>query len=74
MNRVQREYVEIIAGAALLITGFLISFLMVVRLLESSFILSIFALSSSFMGLTVGFHGIYGIMVLHRRREKKDGR
>jgi len=71
MNRIQKEHVEIIVGAILLIVGFLISFFIVINILEKSFFLSIFALSSSFAGLTVGFHGIYGLVILYRKREKK---
>jgi len=71
MNRMQAEHIEIIVGAVLLIVGFLISFFTVVGILEKSFILSIFALSSSFAGLAIGFHGIYGLVILYRKREEK---
>jgi uncharacterized membrane protein len=70
MAKMQREHVEIIAGGILLTIGFLISLFMVINILEKSFALSILALSSSFSGLTVGFHGIYGLVILHRRRRE----
>jgi hypothetical protein len=69
MAEIQREHVEIIVGGILLIMGFLISLFMVINILEKSFALSILALSSSFSGLTLGFHGIYGLVILRRRRK-----
>jgi uncharacterized membrane protein len=69
MAEIQREHVEIIVGGILLIMGFLISLFMVINILEKSFALSILALSSSFSGLALGFHGIYGLVILRRRRK-----
>ncbi|MBS7654448.1 MAG: hypothetical protein QXR06_03535 [Candidatus Bathyarchaeia archaeon] len=69
MANIQRETAEIIAGALLLTSSFLISFFMVIGILEKSIILSIFALSSSFAGLTTGFHGIYGLVISRRKRK-----
>jgi hypothetical protein len=65
----KKEFIEIIIGGALLIIGFLISFFMVINILEKSFLLSFFAISCSFSGLTLGFHGIYGLVILHHRRD-----
>ncbi|MEM1582203.1 MAG: hypothetical protein QXK89_06810 [Candidatus Bathyarchaeia archaeon] len=69
MVKVQRETAEIIAGALLLILSFLISFFMVIGILEKSITLSVFSLSSSFAGLTIGFHGIYGVVISRRKKE-----
>ncbi|MCS7367881.1 MAG: hypothetical protein NDF52_08400 [archaeon YNP-WB-062] len=40
--------------------------------MEKSIILSILALSSSFAGLTIGFHGIYGLVISRRRRAEQN--
>jgi len=71
MNKMQKEHIEILVGAIFLVLSFLISFFMVIDILGKSFILSILSFSFSFVGLTVGFHGIYGLIVLHRRRREK---
>jgi small-conductance mechanosensitive channel len=70
MAKIEREKAEILIGALLLTFSFLISLFMVIDILEKSIILSIFALSSSFAGLAIGFHGIYGLILL-RRRERE---
>lgn len=70
MNNIQKEHAEILIGAILLLSSFLISFFMVIDVLGKSFILSIFAFLSSFVGLAVGFHGIYGLIVSQKGRRK----
>jgi len=70
MAKIEREKAEILIGALLLISSFLISLLMVIDILEKSIILSIFTFFSSFAGLAIGFHGIYGL-ILSRRRERE---
>lgn len=69
MVKIQRETAEIIAGALLLILSFLVSFFMVIGILEKSITLSVFSLSSSFAGLAIGFHGIYGVVISRRKKE-----
>jgi hypothetical protein len=71
MVKFEKEVVKIIVGAVLLILGFLMSFFMVIGVLEKSIILSILAFSSSLAGLTVGLYGMYGL-VLSRRRGAKQ--
>jgi Co/Zn/Cd efflux system component len=63
-----REYVEILIGALLLIVSFLISLFMVIRILEPSFSLSFFAFSVSLVGLLIGFHGIYGLVLKYKKK------
>lgn len=68
MVNIGREIIEIIVGGLLLVAGFIISFFMVIDIIEKSIPLSIFAFSISFAGLLIGFHGIYGMVVMRRRR------
>jgi len=48
----------IILGFVLLLIGAVLPFVIVIRLLESTFLLNFLAASSSISGLTVGFIGI----------------
>lgn len=63
-----REYVEIVIGAFLLVTSFLISLFMVIGVLDPSFSLSFFAFSASFVGLLLGFHGLYGLVLRYKKK------
>jgi len=63
-----REHVEILIGAFLLIVSFLISLFMVIRILEPSFFLSFFAFSASFVGLLIGSHGLYGLVLKYKKK------
>lgn len=69
MVNIQREYVEIFIGGFMLVTSFLVSFFMVIDLIEKSYFLSILAFSSSLAGLIIGFHGIYGLVISRRRKK-----
>jgi len=71
MVKLEREAVEVIVGGLLLVVSFLISFLMVIDVIEKSIILSILAFSSSLAGLTIGLHGIYGLVTSRRRSSKQ---
>lgn len=68
MTKMNREALEVVVGGSLLVISFLISFLMVIDVLEKDMLLSILAFSVSFAGLLIGFHGIYGLV--SARREK----
>lgn len=67
MARIQREYLEIIIGGIMLVISFLVSFLMVIEVIEKSYLLSILLFLASFAGLLIGFHGIYGLIIARRR-------
>jgi hypothetical protein len=71
MAKFEKEVVEIVVGGVLLVVSFLISFFMVIDIVEKSIILSILAFSLSLAGLTIGLYGIYGL-VLSRRRSAKQ--
>ncbi|MEM2320460.1 MAG: hypothetical protein QXS79_01030 [Candidatus Bathyarchaeia archaeon] len=62
-----KEALEIIIGGFLLVAGFALSFLMVVDILEKHISLLILAFSISFAGLLIGFYGIYGLVISHRK-------
>ncbi len=68
MVALNREYIEIVIGAFLLTASFLISFFMVIDILEPSFLLSFFAFSVSFVGLLLGFHGLYGLVLRYKKK------
>ncbi|MEM1586204.1 MAG: hypothetical protein QXX99_02995 [Candidatus Bathyarchaeia archaeon] len=69
MANIQREHAEIIIGGIMLVVSFIISFFMVIDIIEKSFLLSILAFSVSFMGLLMSFHGIYGLIISRQRRK-----
>ncbi len=69
MVKLEREAVETVVGGVLLVVSFVVSFLMVIEVIEKSIILSILAFSLSLAGLTIGLHGIYGLV--SRRRAAK---
>lgn len=68
MAKMSREVLEIVVGGSLLVISFLISFLMVIGVLEKDILLSILAFSVSFAGLLMGFHGIYGLVAARRKK------
>ena len=60
----------IIIGFLLLLVGAVLPFVMVIRLLESTFLLNFVAATSSIGGLTVGLIGI--VQYDRSRREDRD--
>jgi hypothetical protein len=71
MVNLEKEVVEIVVGGLLLVVGFLMSFLMVIDIIEKSIILSILAFSLSLAGLTIGLYGIYGLVLSRRKGAKR---
>ncbi|MCC6042824.1 MAG: hypothetical protein LM598_04275 [Candidatus Verstraetearchaeota archaeon] len=71
MASLEREVVEIVVGGSLLVIGFLMSFLMVIDVIEKSIILSILAFSLSLAGLVIGLYGIYGLALSRRRGARR---
>jgi hypothetical protein len=65
MSRWHPKYLLIVA-VFLLVLGFIIPFLMMAQIIESTFFLNFLAYISSVVGLFVGF---IGIAVYRRRRE-----
>jgi len=71
MVKFEREVVEVIVGGLLLVVSFLISFLMVIDVIEKSIALSILAFSLSLAGLAIGLYGIYGLVISRRGSAKQ---
>jgi hypothetical protein len=71
MVKLEKEVVGIVVGGVLLVISFLISFFMVIGIIEKSIILSILAFSLSLAGLTIGLYGIYGLALSRRRGTKQ---
>jgi hypothetical protein len=65
MSRWHPKYLLIVA-VFLLVLGFILPFLMMAQIIESTFFLNFLAFISSVVGLFVGF---IGIAVYRRRRE-----
>jgi fatty-acid desaturase len=55
-----REVYEILVGFTLVFTAFILSFMMVVGVLEKDILLSLLAYSMSLAGIVVGLHGVLG--------------
>jgi cytochrome c biogenesis protein CcdA len=55
-----REVYEILVGFTLVFTAFILSFMMVVEVLEKDILLSLLAYSMSLAGIVVGLHGVLG--------------
>jgi hypothetical protein len=58
----------VLLGFVLLVIGFIVPFLMVLQLLESTLLLNFVAYLASFLGLIIGLIGI----VTHTRLHRKD--
>jgi hypothetical protein len=65
MSRWQPKYLLIVAFL-LLVLGFILPFLMILRVIPSTFFLNFLAYTSSVIGLVMG---LIGIAVYRRRRE-----
>jgi cytochrome c biogenesis protein CcdA len=55
-----REVYEMLVGFTLVFTAFILSFMMVVGVLEKDILLSLLAYSMSLAGIVVGLHGVLG--------------
>lgn len=66
MSAVPSEGAQIALGGALLVFGFLLSFMMVVGVIDKDFILSFLSYALSLAGLAIGLHGIYGYVSVRR--------
>jgi cytochrome c biogenesis protein CcdA len=55
-----REAYEMLVGFTLVFTALILSFMMVVGVLEKDILLSLLAYSMSLAGIVVGLHGVLG--------------
>jgi hypothetical protein len=66
------ETTEIIIGVNLMVLSFLLSLLMTIRSIEPSFILAFASYALSLAGLVMGFHGLYGLILIRRSKESGE--
>jgi hypothetical protein len=61
---------RVLLGVAglLLVIGFVIPLLMVMRILESTYFLNFFSYIASFLGLILGFIGVTNLLVKNKRK------
>ena len=66
--RKNKIYLQIIVGAVFVITSFLVSLLMVIRVIEKSYLLSFLAYSLSLAGVALGLMAVYEIVFPEKKR------
>jgi uncharacterized membrane protein YuzA (DUF378 family) len=62
----------ILVGLALLLVGFLLPFVMVLRLVEPTLLLGFVSYLASFMGLVIGLYGVVTIGVARRKKHDEE--
>ena len=60
----------IIIATILLVAGAAVPFLILIKLLPSTFLLNFLAYGSSIIGIMLGFYGISGMMIDRRNRDE----
>ncbi|MGQ9479174.1 MAG: hypothetical protein ACUVQ0_04010 [Thermoproteota archaeon] len=72
MRRLDRAHLEVLIGLLLMVSSFLLSFLMIIRILELDLylmmVLSFILYALSLIGLVLGLHGLYELLIPHRRK------
>lgn len=71
-NMKSNPYNWIVISAILVILGFILSFLMVINVLEKSFFLSFLSYAISFAGLTLGLFAIHDIISTEKRKSEAE--
>lgn len=72
MVSLSREAVEITIGALLLLVGWFVPLGMTIRVIPPSLALSFGSYAMSLIGLIVGTHGIYTIILIRRSKQTRD--
>jgi len=62
----------ILVGLVLLLVGFLLPFVMVLRLVEPTLLLGFVSYLASFMGLVIGLYGVVTIGVARRKKHDEE--
>ncbi len=62
----------ILIGLVLLLVGFLLPFVMVLRLVEPTLLLGFVSYLASFMGLVIGLYGVVTIGVARRKKHDEE--
>lgn len=66
--RVSEESLYIFTGFLLVMGGWLLVFLMVIRIISPDMLLSLFAYAISLVGLVLGFYGLFTRLVTTRKK------
>jgi len=67
-TRKNKIYLQIIVGAVFVIVSFLVSLLMVIGVIEKSYLLSFLAYSLSLSGVALGLMAVYEIVFPEEKR------
>jgi len=72
MSKRDEIFLEIVLGAVLILAGFILSFLMVVKVIASSLFLSLFSYALSTAGLGLGITAAHGLMPKKPKRRLNE--
>ena len=72
MSKIDEIFLEIVLGAVLILAGFILSFLMVVKVIASSLFLSLFSYALSTAGLGLGITAAHGLMPKKPKRRLNE--
>jgi len=72
MAKLSSEVIEIIAGVAMMFSGFVLSLLMTIKSITPSFILAFGSYAISLAGFVFGFHGLYSIILVRRSEKARE--
>jgi len=72
MSKIDEIFLEIVLGAVLILAGFILSFLMVIKVIASSLFLSLFSYALSTAGLGLGITAAHGLMPKKPKRRLNE--
>jgi len=72
MSKRDEIFLEIVLGAILILAGFILSFLMVIKVIASSLFLSLFSYALSTAGLGLGITAAHGLMPKKPKRRLNE--
>ncbi|RLG01320.1 MAG: hypothetical protein DRN60_04570 [Thaumarchaeota archaeon] len=72
MSKRDEIFLEIVLGAVLILAGFILSFLMVIKVIASSLFLSLFSYALSTAGLGLGITAAHGLMPKKPKRRLNE--
>ena len=72
MSKIDEIFLEIVLGAVLILAGFILSFLMVIKVIASSLFLSLFSYALSTAGLGLGITAAHGLVPKKPKRRLNE--
>jgi len=72
MSKRDEIFLEIVLGAVLILAGFILSFLMVIKVIASSLFLSLFSYALSTAGLGLGITAAHGLVPKKPKRRLNE--